>query len=104
LKGVGDPNRRRSFGPSFGALICAPGLPVILPGYLKKYCFFCKLFQTINKRGRRPQPLHGQTDAVLSGTISKKIVFLASFFKPLIKGFLAAGGKSWRRILGELVH
>jgi len=28
------------------------------------------------------------------GTISKKIVFLASFFKPLIKGFLAAGGKS----------
>jgi len=27
------------------------------------------------------------------GTISKKIVFLASFFNPLIKGFLAAGGK-----------
>jgi len=37
------------------------------------------------KGGRRPQPIHGQPDAVLSGTISKKIVFFAFFYRVLIK-------------------
>jgi hypothetical protein len=36
--------------------------------------------------GRRPQPLHGQPDAVLSGATSQKLVFFASFYKILIKG------------------
>jgi len=39
-----------------------------------------------------PNPFTVRQMSFFRGTISKKIVFLASFFKPLIKGFLAAGG------------
>ncbi|MGD2091429.1 MAG: hypothetical protein PVH61_34975 [Candidatus Aminicenantes bacterium] len=39
----------------------------------------------LSKRGRRPQPLHGQPDAVLSGASSQKFVFFASFYRILIK-------------------
>jgi hypothetical protein len=37
------------------------------------------------KRGWHPQPIHGQPDAVLSGTSSQKLIFFASFYKILIK-------------------
>jgi sulfate transport system permease protein len=38
-----------------------------------------------SKRGRRPHPIHGQSDAVLSGAPVQKLVFFACFFKILIK-------------------
>jgi hypothetical protein len=37
-------------------------------------------------RGRRPQPIHGQSDVVLSGASSQKLVFFASFYRILVKG------------------
>jgi hypothetical protein len=47
-----------------------------------------------SKSGRRPHPLHGQSDAVLLGASSQKFVFFASFYRILVKRVLAAGGRS----------
>jgi hypothetical protein len=37
------------------------------------------------KRGRRPQPLHGQPDAVLSGASSQKLVFFCKLLQDISK-------------------
>ena len=39
----------------------------------------------MQKGGWHPQPIHGQSDAVLSEASSQKLVFFASFYRILIK-------------------
>ena len=89
-KGVGDPNQRRFFGPSFGALICAPRLPVFSSEcqVWKKRLFFCKLFQTINKKS----PLQGLQSSGRVGIIISGLVNDSSF--PCCVLFAAERGES----------
>jgi signal transduction histidine kinase/DNA-binding response OmpR family regulator len=44
-----------------------------------------KNIEPFPKSGWHPHPIHGQTDAVLSGASSQNLVFFASFYKILVK-------------------
>jgi hypothetical protein len=48
-------------------------------GFISNACFFASFYRILIKRGRRPQPIHGQPDAVLSGTSSQTLVKKQSF-------------------------
>jgi anaerobic selenocysteine-containing dehydrogenase len=51
----------------------------------QKFSEKTKIQKVLVKRGRRPHPIHGQPDAVLSEASSQKLVFFASFYRILIK-------------------
>jgi hypothetical protein len=60
----------------------------------------CYTGRFLQKGGRRPQPIHGQPDAVLSEASSQKFAEKTKFHKVLVKKVpLAAGGKKNLRFL-----
>ena len=52
---------------------------------LNSHCYWILRKNNFSKRGWHPQPIHGQSDVVLSGASSQKFVFLANFYKVLVK-------------------
>jgi hypothetical protein len=52
---------------------------------LKEIDDFIKNGMNILKRGWHPQPLHGQSNAVLSGASSQKLVFFCKLLKDISK-------------------